>query len=131
MPTSPEETPISDIMCTTVLTVEGSLPVGDVVRLMDREKIGAVMVTEDRKVAGIFTERDLLHRVVANGLDPTETLVASVTTRHVYSAAPGDSVRIVLDKMYLGNFRHLPIMQDGKLVGIVSMRDLLSFYADR
>ena len=91
---------------------------------MKESKIGCVVVTEGRKPIGMFSERDLLNRVVAAGLDPATTALSAVMTPDpvtIDSAEPLDRVFSVLAQ---GNFRHVPITDNGNLVGVVSLSDL-------
>ncbi len=97
--------------------------VRDAVRLMAERRIGAVLVTEGGGLAGIFTERDMVNRVVAVGRDPDATLLGEVMTpnpRTIDSGAPAlEALRI----MQNGQFRHLPVMRGGRLAGMLSLRD--------
>ncbi|MEM6491317.1 MAG: CBS domain-containing protein [Pseudomonadota bacterium] len=92
---------------------------------MAEHRIGAlVVVTPDEKLTHIFTERDLLIRVVAEGLDPDATRLADVATPNPDSLAPDAEARAALDLMRKRRYRHLPIVEDGQIVAIVSIRDL-------
>jgi CBS domain-containing protein len=97
----------------------------EVVRHMSEVGVGAMPVIDDGKVVGIFTERDLMTRVVAAGLDPDRTPVESVMTTDLVLAEAGEPYLVSLQKMQQTGCRHLPVMQDGVLVGMVSLRDLL------
>lgn len=107
-------------------TVPASANVGQAVELMAEHEIGAVLVmNEDGLVAGIFSERDLLNRVVRPGLDTKSTPVSMVMTRDVRFVTPGTTVEAAMALMHLRRHRHLLVM-DGPLVhGMVSMRDLV------
>lgn len=97
----------------------------DAAKLMNEHHIGAVVVSTDSKVVGIFTERDILNRVVAAGRDPATTLVKDVMTSPVAVCAPRttrDECRAVMRGKRI---RHLPVVQDEKLMGIVSIGDIL------
>lgn len=86
---------------------------------------GAVMVVESERLLGIFTERDALFRVIARGLDPATTCVADVMTREPRTVAPRDSYGYALVLMQEGGFRHAPVVEDGRVVGIVSSRNAM------
>ena len=105
-------------------TVGGGATARDAAMLMAARRIGAVLVVEDGRLAGIFTERDLLTRVVVAGRDPDETKVAAVMTRHPDTLRPDDSALTALELMNRRGFRHLPVVDGDELVGIVSIRDL-------
>jgi len=93
--------------------------------MMTSADIGAVVVTDkDDKIIGIVTERDLTRRVVGKGHDPKTTLISEIMTKKPDSLAPDDSARDALELMQARHFRHLPVVEDGKCVGMVSVRDL-------
>lgn len=105
-----------------------TLAPGDSVRaavdLMAERHIGAVLIEDGGKLTGIFTERDLLSRVVAKGLDPDATALTEVMTRHPDCLKPGDMASDALGRMNSKGYRHLPVLDGEQLVGIVSIRDL-------
>lgn len=105
--------------------IEPDLKVRQAAERMTERNIGAVAVVEDGTLAGVFSERDIMTRVVARGLNPDETAVGSVMTRTIVVAAPGENVDEALKKMHGIGSRHLPVVDDGKLVGMISIRDLL------
>ena len=94
-------------------------------RLMARKRVGAVLVIEDKRLLGIFTERDALFRVIAEGRDAVATRVADVMTRHPKTIGPDESFGLALLTMHENAFRHLPVIEDGVPIGIVSMRNAL------
>lgn len=96
-----------------------------VARHMADSSVGAVAVLEGDKLVGMFTERDLMTRVVARDLDPDTTAVSNVMTRDVAVASPGERVEDAVSKMQALNCRHLPVIDEGQLVGMISLRDLL------
>ena len=87
--------------------------------------IGAAAVVDSGRLAGIFSERDLMARVVAKGLNPDDTPVALVMSKELVVADPGEDLDEALVKMHAIHARHLPVVQDGELVGMISLRDLL------
>jgi len=99
--------------------------VRDAARTMSSNKIGAIAVLDAGKLVGIFSERDVLTRIVADGRNPDETLVDSVMTKDIIVAAPADDINDALQKMQDCNCRHLPVVHGGRLVGMISIRDLL------
>ncbi len=98
--------------------------VTECVRTMTAEKIGAVIVMDGEKLVGIFTERDALNKVLAAELDPRNTKVSEVMTRDPYCVPPtttvGDAMHLVTQR----RFRHLPIVENGKVLALVSSGDL-------
>jgi CBS domain-containing protein len=108
-----------------IVTAAADTTVGDAARLMRENHIGAVLVVNNGKLAGIFTERDALFRVVAEGLDVKTTLLAEVMTRNPQTVRPDQKFSVALQMMYGGKFRHVPVVENGLPVGIISARDAL------
>ena len=103
-----------------------SASVSDAVELMAEHQIGAVLaMTEDGLVGGIFTERDLLMRVVRPGLNPRDTPLSLVMTRDVRFVSPGTTVEAAMALMHMQRHRHLLVIDGPKVYGLVSMRDLV------
>jgi len=98
--------------------------VTECVRMMTENRIGALMVLEGERLIGIFTERDALNRVLAAGLDPVSTKVSAVMTRDPFCISPGTTVAEAMELVTQRRFRHLPIVEDGKVLAVVSSGDL-------
>ena len=94
-------------------------------RLMRDHNVGAVMVVEDGKLAGVFTERDALFRVIAEGRDVDTTALGEVMTRNPQTITPDKPFADALHLIYEGGFRHVPVVEDGRPVGMISARDAL------
>ena len=109
----------------TLTVVEPLQSVREAARTMSERNIGAVAVVDSGKLAGIFSERDIMSRVVARGLNPDETNVGLVMSTELVVAESADNVDAALQKMHAIRARHLPVVDDGKLVGMISLRDLL------
>ncbi|HEX9701529.1 MAG TPA: CBS domain-containing protein [Rhodospirillales bacterium] len=93
--------------------------------LMAKANIGAVIILDGKgQLIGIVTERDLTRRVLAKGLDPTKATLAVIMTKNPDTLSPDDSAVDALELMQARNYRHLPIVDGGKCVGMVSVRDL-------
>jgi len=127
------ESPVSSILARKgreVFTVRPQTSVAEAVRLMNQRNIGAVAVTEGDRLVGIFTERDVLRRVIDGGLNPDTTPVSRVMTEQlVYVTADttvGDAMVIVNAK----GCRHLPVMDGDRLLGVISTRDLINEVVD-
>jgi CBS domain-containing protein len=99
-------------------------PVTECVRLMTAEKIGALVVMDGDRLKGIFTERDALNKVLAAGLDPGSTKVSEVMTKDPYCIPPTTTVGDAMELITKRRFRHLPIVENGKLLAVVSSGDL-------
>jgi CBS domain-containing protein len=109
-----------------IFHVEADEFVIDVVRTMVERNIGAVAVLRQGELAGLFTERDLMKRVVHESRDPRTTRVADVMTRDLVTVAPDRSLEDCLALMRERGFRHLPVCQGKQLRGLISLRDLLA-----
>jgi CBS domain-containing protein len=106
--------------------VSPDMTVTEVAEKMSRAGIGAVVILDaDEKLKGIFTERDLLNRVVGEGKDPGAIKVSEVMTTNVCVCNSDDSYEFCLAQMKQIGCRHMPIVEEHKLLGILSMRDLL------
>jgi len=97
----------------------------ETVRVMVERNIGAVPVLHNGKLVGIFSERDLMKRVVAEGRDPRSTCLAEVMTDDPLSVNMNEEVESCMDLMRQHSFRHLPVCHEGQLVGMISLRDIL------
>jgi CBS domain-containing protein len=107
-----------------LVTASAKTTISEAARLMKQHHVGAIMVVEDGKLVGIFTERDGLFRVLAEGRDGQTTL-ADVMTRDPMTIHPDRSFAEALHMMYGGSFRHVPVVEEGRPVGMVSARDAL------
>ena len=97
----------------------------DVAALMSGARVGCIPVLEGDRLVGVFSERDLMTRIVVEGVDPRSTPVSSVMTREVITASLDDRVERCLDKMRSCGCRHLPVVAEGRVIAMVSMRDLM------
>ena len=99
--------------------------VREAARYMTERRVGAVCVLDGSRLVGVLSERDIMARVVAAGLDLDRTRVADVMTRHIVEGKADDSHEDGLRKMKQAGCRHLPVIQGDRLMGMVSQRDLL------
>ena len=113
-----------------VLSVDINESVLDAINLMAQVNIGAVLVEENNTISGIFTERDYLQKIALKSLSSQDTRVGDVMTSPVVSANPGDSIEQCMETMTTCRCRHLPVVNDGKLLGIVSIGDLVKKMLD-
>jgi len=97
----------------------------ETVKKMVERNIGAVPVLHQGKLVGIFSERDLMRRVVAEGRDPVSTCLAEVMTEDPLTVSMNEELENCMALMRRHNFRHLPVCQEGRLIGMVSLRDIL------
>lgn len=108
-----------------ILTANGDLSVREASERMAAERVGSVMVVRDGRLAGIFTERDALFRVLAARRDPETTTIADVMTANPQTITPDRPLGHAMHMMNEGGFRHVPVVVDGRPVGMVSARDAL------
>ena len=108
-----------------LITAPKSVPVGEAARLMKQHNVGAILVVEGDKLVGVFTERDALFRVVAEGRDANTTELGSVMTPNPRTIEADSVFTLALQMMYEGGFRNVPVVENGRPVGLVSARDAL------
>ncbi len=120
---------VSDILRSKgadVVTVDPSTTVGDLVQLLSRRKIGAVVVSSDAEtLAGIVSERDVVSQLAAHGPAVLTRTVGEICTSDVVTAGSGDRLDELMSTMTEGRFRHLPVVVDGRLAGIISIGDVV------
>ena len=108
-----------------LLTAPSSMTVAEAARLMKERSVGALMVVDDGKLVGMFTERDGLFRVLAAGLDGGVTPLSTVMTANPRTISADRSFAHALGFMREGRFRILPVVEDGRPIGMISVRDAL------
>ena len=108
-----------------LITATDQMSVKEAARLMRQANVGAILVLRKDQVAGIFTERDAVSRVLAEGLDPAHTKLERVMTAHPLTITPDKPFAHALLMMREGGFRHIPVVESGRPVGVVSVRDAL------
>ena len=125
--------PVSTLLeskSTTVFSVPVTVTVSEAVQEMNRRKIGSVLVMEGGVLVGIFTERDVLMRVVAADRDPKTTPVAHVMTRSPVTIHSSMTIEEVMDLHSGKHFRHLPVVENGRVISMISVRDILRWLSD-
>ena len=121
---------LGDLLATKgheVIAVQPSDTVLQAANLMNDRNIGGVVVLDGDRLAGIFTERDVLRRVVAQALDPSDITVAEVMTTPVITCPPDLTLEDCAAIMTTRGVRHLPVQEGGELAGVVTIRDLLAY----
>ena len=109
-----------------IVTFDVTATVAEAVGVMTEKKIGAILVVSGGKLAGIFTERDLMTRVVAAGLSADATPLCDVMSANPDTLSPEDTADNALELMKSRNYRHLPVLDGEKICGMVSIRDLFA-----
>jgi len=119
-------TPVREVMDPRKLLTAGSeMTVREAASLMAERGVGAILVIQDKKLVGIFTERDIVFRVVARGMETSGTRLGDVMTRNPKTIAPDKAYGVAMLTMHENGFRHLPVIENGTPVGIVSSRSAL------
>ncbi len=109
-----------------VLTVLQTTPIPEAIDRMKRERVGALVVSDnDRDIQGIISERDVLHALASNGAELLTMKVEDIMTRRVESCVPQDNVKRVMSIMTQGRFRHMPVVDDSGLCGMISIGDVV------
>lgn len=122
------ETPLRSILDhkgDSLFRVEPTATASEAIRIMNDANVGCVLVIDTDGLVGVFTERDVLRRVVDQGLDPGAVPVGDVMTREVITVAPSITVEEALTVCTNKRVRHLPVQENGRLVGLVSIGDLV------
>jgi predicted transcriptional regulator len=109
----------------TVWTVGPADSVASAVRIMDERNIGFLPVLDKEALAGVMSERDCVRRVMLAGKSPGATTVADIMVREVVTAKVEDTFADCLRLMHAHGIRHLPVLEKGRLIGVISIRDLL------
>jgi CBS domain-containing protein len=120
---------VEALMKRDLVSVDPAASVADAARSMREARVGAVLLLEQGRVTGIFTERDLATRVVADGRRPEATPVGAVASRPVVTVAPETPLRACAELLRGQGVRHLPVLSDGRPVGILSARDFFEAVA--
>ena len=110
-----------------VITIAPGSSLADAAKLLSEQRIGAIVVSPDGvKVAGILSERDIVRELGQRGPSCMSDKVDDVMTRNVFGCSPEDSTDLVLQTMTQKRFRHLPVMQDGKMIAFISIGDVVA-----
>jgi CBS domain-containing protein len=123
--------PITVLQPAKPICVDKQTTVAEAVRRMNDHHIGCVLVTERGRLVGIFTERDILREVVGAGTDADKTPVEGLMTADPEALSPSDAIVFALNKMSLGGFRHIPLVNEAyEPVGIISVKDVVDYIVD-
>lgn len=127
------KTPVAQLLSrkgSAVVTVPVDSTVAEAVRAMNAHRIGSVVLLAGSRIEGIFTERDVLTRIVAAGRDPDTTAVRDVMTTDVLMIAPDTPIEHVMETFTSHRCRHLPVVDRERLVGLISIGDILRWLID-
>ena len=116
---------VKGVMTKTIITIDKDGPVNEAVKTMSEKRIGCIVVTDAGTPVGIATERDILQRVVVEGLDVSKVKMKDIMSEPLITINGNMPIINAIRMMQKNNVRHLPIIEKGELVGIVTQRDLL------
>lgn len=108
-----------------LVQVQTTATVSEAARVMTQTNVGIVVVLDGENLAGVFSERDVVQRVVFRGLDPSRTRVADVMTTDLVVGDADEDCQSAMRKLNLANIRHLPVVSGGRLLSMLSIRDLM------
>ncbi len=115
---------IRDVMTSSPKTCEPSTTVVDAAKVMAQEDVGPVPIVEAGRLVGLVTDRDLVVRVLAEGKDPTSTTIGEIASADLTTVTPESDLQEALELMSASQVRRLPVVENGKLVGIVAQADV-------
>jgi CBS domain-containing protein len=121
---------VGEVMSRDVLTIAPGSTILTAAKLMAKRRLGSIVVCEKSQVMGILTEQDLSRKVLAEGLDAKKTLVSEIMTKRVYTTSPEKDIYDAMLQMGEKKIKHLPVLEDGKLVGIISFKDIIRIEPD-
>jgi CBS domain-containing protein len=114
---------VREVMSTNVITVEPDATVAEAATVMGGKRVGSALIMDGDRIAGIFTERDIV-RALGEHFDAAGHPVSNWMTRNPNTITPDAPVDEALNRMLAGGFRHLPVVEDDRVVGMLSMRDV-------
>lgn len=115
---------LADIMTHDPETATADTTIHDVATMMASEDIGTVLIVTDGQLSGIVTDRDIVTKAVARGLDTTTEVIGPIATEMLVTGTPGMSIRAAAELMAERRIRRIPVLDHGQIVGIVSMQDV-------
>jgi CBS domain-containing protein len=112
----------------SVQTIEPTATLAEAVRLLDARRIGALVVCgAEARVIGVLSERDIVRTLAAQGVAALELTIGTAMTRRVVTCRESDTVGALMEQMTNGKFRHVPVVEDERLIGIVSIGDVVKY----
>lgn len=119
--------PVREIMTTNVITAAGSTKASEGARKMTEHKIGSLVIIKNDKPIGIVTERDMVQKLMSKGIAPDSVMLKDVMSQPLIIIKPDESLSSAAQKMLEKDIRRLPVVEDGKLLGIITDADMISF----
>jgi CBS domain-containing protein len=110
-----------------IMSVQPDAPMSEAIKLLSERRIGAVLVISQGRIEGILSERDIVRVLGERGASVLAEPVSSVMTRKVVNCRPNDTVSAIMEMMTLGKFRHLPVLDGDRVVGLISIGDVVKW----
>ncbi|VAW21032.1 CBS domain protein [hydrothermal vent metagenome] len=108
-----------------VITLPPTASLSEVCETLAKKRIGAVLIVDGAKIAGIISERDIVRKLAAAGAGALDSAAADCMTKKLVTCTRSDTIPFIMEKMTEGRFRHIPVVEDGKLVGVISIGDVV------
>lgn len=118
---------VADVMTRKPTMVVASTTIADAARLMKERRVGTLLAGSAGALLGILSEQDIVHNIVAEGSIPSEVLVEEVMVTNVHTIGPGADIFEALSTMRQYDIRHLPVVEEGELLGLLTLKDILKF----
>lgn len=113
-----------------IFSITSTTPVLDAVRMMAERSVGALLVMDETKLVGIVSERDYARKVILKGRSSKDTAVSEIMSSPVQTVAPGDSINHCMKQVTVNRIRHLPVVENGSVIGVLSIGDLVKAVID-
>jgi CBS domain-containing protein len=111
-----------------IATISPTATIAEAAQMLTEKRIGAIIVTgPGNRVAGLLSERDIVHVLARQGAEGLQTLVEQAMTRRVVTCGESDTVGSIMERMTAGRFRHMPVVTDEQLTGVISIGDVVKF----
>ncbi|MES2848661.1 MAG: CBS domain-containing protein [Bacteroidota bacterium] len=120
---------VSDILQkkgASIISVTGSTSVLDALKILSEKNIGALLVMEEGKLVGIFSERDYARKIILKGKTSADTLIKDIMTENPFTIQPDDSIEVCMGIMSEKHIRHLPVVKDNTVAGMISIGDVVT-----
>lgn len=121
---------VGDAMTVKPILVGPETTIEDAAIKMQIQKVGSLLIAEGSNLLGIITEKDLVDKVLAKSIDPKKTKTKDIMTKVVHSVSPNDDLLVAIRKMAKANVKRLPVLDNGKLVGFLTSKDVLAIQPD-
>jgi len=121
------KTTVKEVMNPRVIVAKPEATIREAAQIMSQFRIGCLLVMKDDKVVGIVTESDIIGKVVAANKDPERVRLEDIMSRNIISTTPDETIEDAAEKMVENKIKRLPVLEEGRLVGIITATDLISF----